>query len=126
VRFAFLPNPAFQTSTYQERVMDVMEGTVSVKEPEDRLCDLEATISQPVEFGYGLLDKLSRGDISAFNSSKSIGRVGNHAHQSAPRRSRSPVEKSVPESGGDALKYRSRASTFELRTSCETDPSLTH
>ena len=60
VRFAFRPNPAFQPSTYQQRVVDVMEGTVSVKEPENRLCDLEATISQPVEFGYGLLGKLNK------------------------------------------------------------------
>jgi hypothetical protein len=65
-RFAFRPNPAFQPSTYQERVMDVMEGTVSIKEPENRLCDLEATISQPVEFGYRLLGKLNNGGHFSF------------------------------------------------------------
>jgi len=38
-RFAFRPNPSFQPSTYEERIVHVLEGTVSVKEPEDRLAD---------------------------------------------------------------------------------------
>lgn len=65
-RFAFQPNPTFQPSTYQERVMDVMEGTVSIKEPENRLCDLEATISQSVVFGFGLLGRLNSGGHFSF------------------------------------------------------------
>src|SRR6185437_224457 len=51
VRFAVRPNPAFQPSTYEERIIHVLQGTVSIKEPEDRLCKLEAVITQPVEFG---------------------------------------------------------------------------
>jgi hypothetical protein len=61
VRFAFRPSPAFQPSTYEERILHVMEGTVSIKEPEDRLCDLEGHISQPVEFGFGFLGKVNSG-----------------------------------------------------------------
>ncbi|GGG85259.1 hypothetical protein GCM10011585_31420 [Edaphobacter dinghuensis] len=60
-RFSFRPNPAFQPSTYEERVIHVLEGTVSIKEPEDRLCKLEARITQPVEFGFGLLGKVNSG-----------------------------------------------------------------
>ena len=61
VRFAFRPSPTFQASTYEERVLHVMEGTVSIKEPEDRLCVLQAQVSQPVEFGFGLLGKVNSG-----------------------------------------------------------------
>lgn len=60
-RFSFRPNPSFQPSTYEERVIHVLEGTVSIKEPENRLCKLEARITQPVEFGFGLLGKVNSG-----------------------------------------------------------------
>lgn len=60
-RFFFRPNPAFQPSTYEERIIHVLEGTVSIKEPEDRLCKLQARITQPVEFGFGLLGKVNSG-----------------------------------------------------------------
>jgi hypothetical protein len=58
---AFKPNPAYVPSTYEERVVHAMVGTVAVKEPVDRLCRVEATIAQPVEFGYGFLGKLNAG-----------------------------------------------------------------
>jgi hypothetical protein len=57
-RFAFRPNPKFQPSTYEERVIHVLEETISIEEPENRLCRLDATISQSVEFGFGLLGKV--------------------------------------------------------------------
>jgi hypothetical protein len=60
-RFAFRPDPVFHPSSYEERVMHAMEGTISVKEPENRLCKLQATVTQPVEFGYGLLGRLNSG-----------------------------------------------------------------
>lgn len=60
-RFAFRPNPAFRPSTYEERVVAAMGGTVSLKEPVDRLCQLNATILQPVEFGFGLLGTIQAG-----------------------------------------------------------------
>ena len=61
VQFSFRPNPAFHPSTYEERIIHVLEGTVSIKQPEDRLCKLEARISQTVEFGFGLLGKVNSG-----------------------------------------------------------------
>jgi hypothetical protein len=66
IRFAFRPDPSFQPSTYEERIVHVLEGTVSVREPEHRLCDLEAAVSQPVEFGFGLLGKLNSGGHFSF------------------------------------------------------------
>ncbi|HXC95115.1 MAG TPA: hypothetical protein VNU92_05410 [Edaphobacter sp.] len=60
-RIRFRPDPAFQPSTYQERVAHEMEGSISVKQPEDRLCSLEATIMHPVEFGFGVLGRIDQG-----------------------------------------------------------------
>lgn len=61
VRLSFRPNPAFHPSTYEERIIHVLEGTVSIKQPEDRLCSLQARITQTVEFGFGLLGKVNSG-----------------------------------------------------------------
>ena len=60
-RFAFRPNPAFQPSSFEERVVAVMGGTVSLKQPENRLCDLSAKLLQPVEFGFGFLGRVDPG-----------------------------------------------------------------
>jgi hypothetical protein len=60
-RFNFQPKPDFQPSSYQERVAHEMTGTITVKEPEDRLCTLDATIAHPVEFGFGMLGHIDQG-----------------------------------------------------------------
>ena len=60
-RFSFRPNPDFQPSTYEQRVAHAMEGTVSLRQPMDRLCVLDATIAQPVEFGFGFLGRIEQG-----------------------------------------------------------------
>ena len=60
-RFTFQPKPDFRPSSYQDRVAHEMEGTVSVKQPEDRLCTLDATITHPVEFGFGMLGHIDQG-----------------------------------------------------------------
>jgi hypothetical protein len=61
LRFSFQPKPDFHPSTYQERVVHEMSGTVSLKQPEDRLCTLDATILHPVEFGFGVLGHIDQG-----------------------------------------------------------------
>jgi hypothetical protein len=38
-----------------------MVGTVSLKQPEDRLCTLDAKILHPVEFGFGMLGHIDQG-----------------------------------------------------------------
>jgi len=61
LRFNFQPRPDFRPSSYQERVAHEMEGTVSLKSPEDRLCTLDAKIVRPVEFGFGMLGHIDQG-----------------------------------------------------------------
>jgi hypothetical protein len=59
--FTFQPNPSFQPASYQERVAREMAGTVSLKQPEFRLCTLNAKIMRPVEFGFGMLGHIDQG-----------------------------------------------------------------
>ena len=60
-QFSFRPNPDFQPSSYEERVAHAMGGTVSLRQPADRLCNLDAKILQPVQFGFGLLGRIESG-----------------------------------------------------------------
>jgi hypothetical protein len=60
-QYAFRPDPAYQPSGMEQKVLHVMEGTVSVKEPEDRLCDLQSKMTAPVTFAFGLLGKVNQG-----------------------------------------------------------------
>ena len=60
-RFTFQPKPEFRPSSYQERVAHEMAGTVSIKQPDNRLCTLQATIIHPVEFGFGMLGHIDQG-----------------------------------------------------------------
>ena len=60
-QYSFKPNPAYQPAGMEEKVLHAMEGTVSIKEPEDRLCELQSRIVTPVSFGFGLLGKVNQG-----------------------------------------------------------------
>ena len=61
-RINFVPNPQFQEQTYQDRVIHGMAGYLLVSPaPAFRLCKLDASLQHPVEFGYGLLGKVSQG-----------------------------------------------------------------
>jgi hypothetical protein len=60
-QFSFKPNPAYQPASMEEKVLHAMEGTVTIKEPEDRLCELQSRIASPVSFGFGLLGRVNQG-----------------------------------------------------------------
>jgi hypothetical protein len=60
-RYRFTPNPAFQPATYEERVGAAMAGTVSLREPENRLCILQGALQHPVTFGFGIIGKVDAG-----------------------------------------------------------------
>ncbi|MCU1260004.1 MAG: hypothetical protein JWO80_2889 [Bryobacterales bacterium] len=61
LRFAFQPNPAFVPSTNEERIVSAMQGTISIKEPVNRLCSIEARITHPVPLGLGVLARVDKG-----------------------------------------------------------------
>jgi hypothetical protein len=59
LRIAFHPNPAFQEETYQDRVLHATSGYLFIRTPDMRLCAMNAHLDHKVEFGYGLLGKVS-------------------------------------------------------------------
>ena len=61
LQFKFEPDPSFQPSSYEERIGHAMSGTVSLKQPANRLCLLEGHLSHPVDFGFGLFGHINQG-----------------------------------------------------------------
>ena len=58
-RIAFQPNPGFQEETYQDRVIHATSGLLFIHTPDMRMCGLDAHLDHRVEFGFGLLGKVS-------------------------------------------------------------------
>lgn len=55
VRITYRPNPSFTPSTYDERVVHGLSGTILIRMPEERLCGIEGHLIDRVSFGFGLL-----------------------------------------------------------------------
>jgi hypothetical protein len=61
MRIAFRPNPAFTPSTYDERIVHGLAGTVLVRMPAERLCGIQGHLVDRVSFGFGLLGHIDQG-----------------------------------------------------------------
>jgi hypothetical protein len=61
IRILFKPNPNYQEQSYQERVIHATAGTLLIHPGDARLCRLDAHLDHQVEFGYGLLGRVSVG-----------------------------------------------------------------
>ena len=61
VTLNFRPDPAFVPASYEERVMRVLEGTLTVNLRFKRMLEMRGTLSQSVDFGYGLLGHVEKG-----------------------------------------------------------------
>ena len=58
-RITFAPNPQFQEASFQDRVVHAMSGVLLVHATDKRLCVIDAHLDHVVEFGFGLLGKVS-------------------------------------------------------------------
>jgi hypothetical protein len=58
-RIAFEPNPGFQEQTFQDRIVHAMSGVLLIHTASKRLCAVDAHLDHTVEFGFGLLGKVS-------------------------------------------------------------------
>jgi hypothetical protein len=58
-RVSFTPNPQFQENSYQDRVVHAMSGVLLIHAVDMRLCAIDAHMDHGVEFGFGLLGKVS-------------------------------------------------------------------
>jgi hypothetical protein len=63
----FAPNPTFSPSGYQERVLYSLEGTIQIKEPDNRVCSVNARVSHPVTIGFGLLGRVEENGTLHFS-----------------------------------------------------------
>jgi len=57
----FKPDPQFNPPTREARVFAAMEGTMVVNTKQKRIKSLKGTLTQDVDFGFGLLGKLEKG-----------------------------------------------------------------
>lgn len=61
VTLAFQPNPAFIPSGYEARILHALTGTMTVNLRYKRMIDISGSVSQQVNFGYGLLGHVDQG-----------------------------------------------------------------
>ncbi|GAC1430568.1 MAG: hypothetical protein NVS1B11_14030 [Terriglobales bacterium] len=61
VKLSFKPNPKFQSSSREARVLHVMEGELLVHAKDERLVSISGHLTDEVKFGGGLLGYLDKG-----------------------------------------------------------------
>ncbi len=61
VRISFRPDPAFDPSSYDERVVHGLAGVILIRMPAERLCGIEGHLVDRVTFGFGLLGHIDQG-----------------------------------------------------------------
>lgn len=59
IRVTFKPNPAYQEQSYQDRIIHSSGGVLLIHPDDARLCRLDSHLLHEVDFGYGLLGKVS-------------------------------------------------------------------
>ena len=60
MRIVYRPNPAFEPSTYDERVLHGLSGTILIRMPAERLCGIEGHLVDRITFGFGLLGHIDQ------------------------------------------------------------------
>jgi hypothetical protein len=60
-KLAFCPNPTYKPKTNEEKVLHAMSGVIQIDLDEKRLARLSATLTQQVDFGYGIIGHLRKG-----------------------------------------------------------------
>jgi hypothetical protein len=60
-KLAFRPNPEYNPTTYEETALHALSGIILIDLQEKRLAQLSATLTEQVEFGYGVIGQLKKG-----------------------------------------------------------------
>jgi hypothetical protein len=66
-KLAFRPNPTYRPRTNEEKVLHAMSGVVLIDLLEKRLARISATLTQQVDFGYGIIGHLRKGGTVEVN-----------------------------------------------------------
>ena len=59
-RISYRPNPDFTPSSYEERIVHGMAGTLLIRMPSTRLCAIDGHVVDRITFGYGLLGHIEK------------------------------------------------------------------
>ena len=60
VRISFKPNPGFNPSGYEARVVHALGGTLTVNQRLKRMIDMNGRLVEHVDFGYGILGHIEK------------------------------------------------------------------
>lgn len=74
---SFLPDHTYVPKSYEERALHSLSGEVEIDSRSGRVKKLDAVVSEPVKFGYGLLGSVSQGGsihVNFANVGDGIGR----------------------------------------------------
>jgi len=63
VRVKFRPNPGYYPSSYEERVIHNLAGTILIDAERKRMAKVAGQLVNRVEFGYGLLGRIDSGSV---------------------------------------------------------------
>ena len=58
---SFRPNPAFHPDGYVQRVMQALEGEVTIDLQDKRIAHMNGRVAHKVEFGFGILGRIDQG-----------------------------------------------------------------
>ena len=61
VHMSFRPDPAFTPTSYEQRIMHAVSGTLIVNQRLKRLVEMKGQLLDRVDFGYGLLGYVEKG-----------------------------------------------------------------
>lgn len=60
-QIAFRPNPAYAPTGYEARIVHALSGTMTVDLRTKRMIEMQGSLTQRVDFGYGLLGHVDQG-----------------------------------------------------------------
>jgi hypothetical protein len=66
-KLAFHPNPAFAPKTYEETALHAMSGVILIDLNEKRMARFSGTLTQQVDFGFGVIGQLKKGGTIEVN-----------------------------------------------------------
>ncbi len=61
VHYTFEPDPSFTPPSHETRVFEGMKGDLLISLDAKRIAKIDASLFQPVDFGWGILGRLDRG-----------------------------------------------------------------
>lgn len=64
---AFRPNPAYSASGFEPRIVHSLTGTLLVNTRSKRLIEVRGTVSERVDFGFGMIGHLEKGGSFLFH-----------------------------------------------------------